>query len=261
MILSDRVQATRHFCKKMSRILQFFRALAMFIVAPLLTLSVSLIAIVWIAVFRLPTDTVHKMVRWWGKAICVTAGIKVRIEGAENCSDDLACIFASNHQSQIDIPALQGYLTANFRWLAKKELFQVPIWGTAMRRAGYIAVDRSHGRQALKSLDKAARRIAEGTSVLIFPEGTRSRDGALLPFKAGALLLAIKAGVPLIPVAISGSHKVLPKGKLLIRPGTITIRIGKPIETAGYNPRQKNELADVLRNEVEKLLNVEQSDS
>jgi 1-acyl-sn-glycerol-3-phosphate acyltransferase len=245
----------------MSKILQFFRALAMLIVVPLLTLLISLLAILWIVVLRLPTDTVHKMVRWWGKAICVTAGIKVRVEGAENCRDEQPCIFASNHQSQTDIPALQGYFLANFRWLAKKELFQVPIWGTAMRRAGYIPVDRSHGRQAMKSLDEAARRIAEGTSVLIFPEGTRSKDGTLLPFKAGALLLAIKAGVPLVPVAISGSRHVLPKGKLLIRPGTITIRMGKPIETAGYTPRQKNELAEVLRNEVKKLLEVEQGSS
>lgn len=238
----------------MSKVFKLFRALSTLIVAPLLTLIISLIAIVWIVVLRLPADTMHRLVRLWGRAICVVAGIRVRVEGAENFRPEETYIFAANHQSQTDIPALQGYFMANFRWLAKKELFQVPIWGAAMRGAGYIAVDRSHGRQAMKSLDEAAQRIAEGTSVLVFPEGTRSPDGALLPFKAGALLLAIKAAVPLVPVAICGSRHVLPRGKLLIRPGTITIRIGKPIQTTGYTSRQKNELADLLRHEVARLL-------
>ena len=123
-----------------------------------------------------------------------------------------------------------------------------------MRKAGYISIDRSHGRQAIKSLDEAAEKIGAGTSVIIFPEGTRSPDGQLHDFKAGAMLLAIKSGVPVVPVAITGTHEILPKGKLMMKPGLAQIRIGQPIETKNYGPRDKHQLAQALHDEVAKLL-------
>jgi len=123
-----------------------------------------------------------------------------------------------------------------------------------MKRAGYIPVDRSRGRQALKSLDEAAKRIADGTSVIIFPEGTRSRDGKLQPFKAGGMVLAIKAGVEIVPVAISGTYEILPKGRLRLQPGNVLIRIGNPIPTGEYRTSQKHELALRLQKEVAGLL-------
>ena len=125
-----------------------------------------------------------------------------------------------------------------------------------MRLAGYIPVDRSHGRKALKSLDEAAKRIADGTSVIIFPEGTRSPDGKLHDFKPGAMVLAIKAGVPLVPVAILGTYVVLPKGKLLAKPGKVEIRVGEPIETRGYTVKQKQELAELIHSRVAELMAV-----
>ena len=142
----------------------------------------------------------------------------------------------------------------DFRWLAKKELFQVPIWGPAMRKAGYIPVDRSHGRQALKSLGEAAQKIAAGTSVIIFPEGTRTKDGKMQNFKAGAMVLAIKSGVDIVPVAIKGTYEILPKGKLLINPGNVSIRVGNPITTKNYTSKDKHGLAKVLQEDVAKLL-------
>jgi 1-acyl-sn-glycerol-3-phosphate acyltransferase len=123
-----------------------------------------------------------------------------------------------------------------------------------MRRAGYIPIDRSHGRQAIKSLDEAAVKIGAGTSVIIFPEGTRSPDGKLHEFKAGAMLLAIKSGVPVVPVAIIGTYEILPKGKLLMKPGKVLIRIGQPIETKSYGSKDKHQLAQALHDEVGKLL-------
>ena len=123
-----------------------------------------------------------------------------------------------------------------------------------MKRAGYIPVDRSRGRQALKSLDEAAKRIADGTSVIIFPEGTRSRDGKLQPFKAGGMVLAIKAGVDIVPVAISGTYEILPKGRLMLQPGNVLIKIGKPIPTSDYRTNQKHELALRLQKDVAGLL-------
>jgi 1-acyl-sn-glycerol-3-phosphate acyltransferase len=169
-------------------------------------------------------------------------------------------IFAANHQSQFDIFVLQGYLGYDFRWLVKMELFRIPVFGKAMEVAGYIPVDRTHGRKALKSLDEAAQRIADGTSVAVFPEGTRSPDGKLGQFKAGAILLAIKAGVPVVPVAITGTHQVLPKGRLLVRPGRVEIRVGAPIAASDYTVKQKQELAERLQAEVAALLEVGAAD-
>ena len=123
-----------------------------------------------------------------------------------------------------------------------------------MHRVGYIPIDRSHGRQALKSLDKAAKQIAAGSSVLIFPEGTRSADGLLHEFKTGAVLLAMKAGVPIVPISFNGSYEVLPKGKLLPKSGLITIRIGPAIPMDHCKASDKQDLARNLRAAVEKLL-------
>ncbi|MCJ7603235.1 MAG: 1-acyl-sn-glycerol-3-phosphate acyltransferase, partial [Desulfobulbaceae bacterium] len=139
-------------------------------------------------------------------------------------------------------------------WLAKKELFQIPLFGRAMQLAGYISIDRSHGREALKSLQEAAERIAAGTSVILFPEGTRSLDGKLHDFKSGGMVLAIKSGVPLVPVGISGTYEILPKGRLLAKPGHVIIRVGKPIETRQFSAGQKHELAAKIQSEVARLI-------
>ena len=192
--------------------------------------------------------------RWSGRMLCRAGGLAVTVRGGEQLDPAKSYIFAVNHQSQFDIFVLQAHLDFDFRWLAKKELFAIPIFGPAMRVAGYIPVDRSHGRRAVQSLDEAAKRIAGGTSVVIFPEGTRSPDGKLQPFKAGAMVLAIKAGVEVVPMAISGTHEVLPKGKLLARSGPVTVTLGEPIPVAAYNLKQKQELAQLLEDKVRELL-------
>ncbi len=236
------------------RVMRFFQSIFVLMLAVPLTLVVSILAIIGVTIFRMHPSRVQMFPRFWGRVICRASGVSVTLEGLENLDHDQHYIFAVNHQSQFDIFALQGYLAHDCRFLAKQELFKIPFFGAGMRLAGYIAVDRSHGRQAVKSLEAAAERIAAGTSVIIFPEGTRSPDGILQPFKAGGMVLAIKAGVPLVPVGITGSFAVLPKGCLLARPGHIHIRIGKPIATRDYELRQKKELADHLHDEVARLL-------
>jgi 1-acyl-sn-glycerol-3-phosphate acyltransferase len=232
-------------------------SLLVLIIVPFITLLVSILALVWMGIFRRPADEAHVFVRYWGKVVCAISGVRVVVEGIENLQPDRPYIFAANHQSQYDIITLQGYLQFNFRWLAKKELFKVPVWGYAMKMTGYIPIDRSHGRQALKSLDQAAKRIAEGTSVIIFPEGTRSADGKLQAFKAGGMVLAIKSGVELVPMAILGTHDILPKGRFTLHPGKVLIRVGKPIATRDYETRQKHELAALLHREIAALLGEE----
>ena len=138
-----------------------------------------------------------------------------------------------NHQGNFDIHALTVAIPRRFAWVAKEELFRIPLFGPAMRRAGYIPLDRSDGRKALKSMRLAAERIAAGTSVVIFPEGTRTKDGALLPFKRGAFMLAARAGVPIVPFTINGSMERNPRNRLELHPGTISVSFQAPVAVAG----------------------------
>lgn len=230
------------------------RGLCVLVLAPLLVGLVSITAIIMVVVFRRPAESVQFLPQSMGRIIARVSGVSVEMTGIEKLDHSRPYIFAANHQSQFDIFVLQGYLGFDYRWLAKKELFKVPVFGYAMRCADYVPVDRANGRKALKSLEEAAQRISNGTSVIIFPEGTRSPDGHLQPFKAGTMVLAIKSGVPVVPVAILGTHEVLPKGKLLAKPGKVWIRVGDPIETSGYTTKQKHELAELLQGKVAELL-------
>lgn len=245
------------FCSIMVSVMSpvyLIRGVCTLIVAPFLTFAVSVLSLVDLTWGRKSEIKVQVFPRYWGRILCWLAGVTVRVEGFENIDPAKTYIFAGNHLSQYDIFSFQGYFPHDFRWIAKKELFEIPIFGRAMHRVGYIPIDRSHGRQALKSLDEAGRRIAGGSSVLIFPEGTRSADGHLREFKTGAVLLAIKAGVPIVPLGFNGSYEVLPKGRLLPRGGEIVIRIGQPIATEQFKSSDKASLAVALQTAVAGLL-------
>ncbi len=166
--------------------------------------------------------------RFWGRLGITMAGIAVTVSGEELIPDG-PFIVMSNHASNFDILAMQGYFPRPLSWIAKKELFNIPVFGWSMRRGGYIALDRGDGRKALKSMDEAAAQIKGGTSVIIFPEGTRTRDGQLLPFKRGGFLLAVKAGVPVVPVSIVGSFAINPGGSL-------GLNLGRPVEIKIHAP-------------------------
>jgi 1-acyl-sn-glycerol-3-phosphate acyltransferase len=235
-------------------LIRFLHGVVVIAVALLSTAAISFAALFMVHVMRRPSRSTRILTTGWGRLILLVAGVRVRKEGGGGLDPVKPYIFAVNHQSQFDILVLSGYLGHPFNWLAKKELFSVPIWGKAMRAGGDIPIDRSHGRKALKSLAEAASHIASGTSVVLFPEGTRSPDGKLRSFKSGGMALAIKAGVPVVPVSIRGTHHILPKGKYFARPGSVTVRVGEPVEVSGYGPRQKQELAERVHREVERLL-------
>lgn len=166
--------------------------------------------------------------RFWGRLGIWLAGVRVQVSGAELLPNG-PIVVMSNHASNFDILALQGFFPRPLSWIAKKELFDIPIFGHSMRHGGYIPLDRGDGRQALKSMEAAAGQIRGGKSVIIFPEGTRTRDGRLLPFKRGGFLLAARAGVPVVPVTINGSFQINPGGALRLYGGTIDIAIQPPI--------------------------------
>jgi len=189
----------------------------------------------------------HLLARFWANSILWVSRIKISVSGIDKLDRARSYIYMPNHQSNADIPLLLGRLPVQFRWLAKAELFKIPIFGRAMRGVGYISIDRSNRKSAFESLKRAACTIRNGTSVLIFPEGTRSRDGRILPFKKGGFVLAVDAGVPIVPIIIRGTREIISKGHFLIRPAPITMQILDPVETAGYTRKTKDALLAHIR--------------
>ncbi|RLA87913.1 MAG: 1-acyl-sn-glycerol-3-phosphate acyltransferase [Deltaproteobacteria bacterium] len=197
-------------------------------------------------------NRVHEVGRWWGRTLLRIAGVAVTIQGLEHLKADQAYIFAANHQSQFDIFVLQACLPGQFRWLAKVELFHIPIFGQALRRMGSLPIDRSNRQAAIRSLDQAAAKVQAGTSIIIFPEGTRGATGQLLPFKKGGFALAIKSGQPIVPVSISGTRFIQPRGALGIHPGPVKVVLGPPLGTSNYTLNRKQELMAELRAAIER---------
>ncbi len=181
--------------------------------------------------------------RRWGEVLLKAAGISVTIEGLENLQTEEPQIVVSNHQSWFDVFALAAHLPVRYRFVAKKELGEIPIFGKAWKSCGHVSVDRGNREAAIASLDQAWREVHEDKlTMVLFPEGTRSPDGKLQPFKKGAFVLAVQGQVPLVPVAIVGSRGIMPKGSFRVRKGVITLRIGPPIPTEGATIRDRNRL-------------------
>ena len=166
----------------------------------------------------------HFCARLWGKIALLANGVQVKVEGLEHLNGKGPYIFMSNHQGCYDIFTLLGHLPFQFKWLAKKELFSIPFLGWAMAAVGYISIDREGTRETVEAMNEAAQKIRDGMSVVIFPEGSRSPDGSIQPFKKGGFTLAIKSKVPIVPIAISGSREIMPKDRLTVTPGEIRMR-------------------------------------
>jgi 1-acyl-sn-glycerol-3-phosphate acyltransferase len=175
--------------------------------------------------------------------VCRVAGMRTRVEGLENIPPGTV-LFAANHTSNADGPAIVGAIPRRIAILGKKSLFTIPIVGTAFRLADFVPVDRHNRGQAAASIEVAAEKMKNGVSFLIYPEGTRSSDGRLLPFRRGAFVLAIKAGVPVVPVACSGAHRVIPKKSYRITPGEVVVRFCPAIDSSQYSIARRNELAE-----------------
>ncbi len=221
--------------------------------ALLVTLGVAITGFIsfWCIIFSIIPNSenrIHKIANLWAKILLLISNTKVEVIGKENILQGKPQIFMANHQSDFDILIVLGHVPGQFRWIAKKELFNIPIFGAAMKTAGYIEIDRNNHERAMQSMDEAALRIREGKSVMTFPEGTRSRDGEIKSFKQGTFHLAIKSGVPIIPVSIIGSGQIMPKRSLKITPGKVKLVIGKPVEVKNYTTENRHELINDVRN-------------
>jgi 1-acyl-sn-glycerol-3-phosphate acyltransferase len=186
------------------------------------------------------------------------SGIRTVVEGAEHIQRDRAAVYAANHTSQVEPPIIFDMLRDLFprlRILYKAELRKLPILVRAFDLAGFVPLERGNRDQSLPAIDRAADALREGNSFLIFPEGTRSRTGELLPFKKGGFILAIKGQAPIVPVAISGARAAMRKGSLLIYPVTVRVRVSPPIETTGMALDDRDRLVEAVRAQIETLLN------
>ncbi len=222
-----------------------WRALFFFVFFAPLTGGCSIVAIIG-TLFDASGAFAHGCARFWSRTSLAMSRVKVTTVGTELIPKTGPVIYMGNHQSNFDILALTVAIPRRFSWLAKEELFRVPFFGGAMRRAGYIPLDRSDGRQALKSIDEAAKRIRDGVSVVIFPEGTRTHDGSLLPFKKGGFTLASRAAVPVVPFTINGSRRINPRNRFALYPGSISITFAPPVFPEGTG----NPARELLREEV-----------
>jgi 1-acyl-sn-glycerol-3-phosphate acyltransferase len=228
-------------------------------VDPLIILSTILCGSVSVAL-SLFDRTGRKMVavaRAWARSLLGIARVRVTVEGLERIDPNAAYVFVSNHLSYMDTPVVLSHIPVQFRFMAKDGLFKIPFLGTHLIQAGHIPVPREDPRAAVKTLSVAAQAIRDrGVSVLVFPEGGRSMDGVLQEFKEGAAYIAIKAGVPAVPVALVGTRGILAMGSWTFRSGPVTLRIGEPIPTAGLTLRDRSEVTATLRQRIVAMMSL-----
>lgn len=195
--------------------------------------------------------------RWWGyypahywaKCWCWLALVRVRVRGRKNISKGRSYVFVANHQSAYDIFSIYGYLGHQFRWMMKKSLERIPLVGYACRRAGHIYVDKHSPAAVRLTMETAEKRLRGGMSVVVFPEGSRTKDGHIHAFRRGAYMLAMEFNLPVVPVTVDGAYNIMPPDALLMRPGLITITIHKPIE-AGEDGHDLTALMEQSRDAI-----------
>ena len=188
----------------------------------------------------------HRVARAWAAFVLLTLGVRVAVSGSENLPSEPA-VYAANHGSALDIPILFGHLPVSFRIVHKKSLSLIPFLGWYLFLAGHVAIDRGNAFRARRSLSAAAERIRKGTSIAVFPEGTRSPDAEVRLFKRGSFSLALEAGVPVVPISLVGVKRLAPRGIRTLRQGIVGLRIHPPVATAEYAPDRAEDLAERVR--------------
>jgi 1-acyl-sn-glycerol-3-phosphate acyltransferase len=234
----------------LSRLRAWFLIDPVIILATIVFGTISMLA----SAFDRSGRTQHAVARAWARILLAVSGARVRVEGLEKLVPGASYVVVANHASYMDTPLVLAHIPLQFRFFAKEGLFRIPLLGGHLRRAGHLPVARDNPRASLKSLTEGARLVRErGVSVVLFPEGGRS-PAEMREFKEGAAYLAIKAGVPAVPIGITGTREVLPMSSFHVRPHAVTLRIGDPIPTKGLKLDARAELNHALRCRVAELI-------
>lgn len=186
----------------------------------------------------------------WSRLCCAIAPLKVNIAGKENYSRFKSYVVVANHQSMADIPVIHGFIGLKIKWVIKQELRKIPVFGAACHYLGCIFVDRSNHEAALRSIHRAKRQLSNKSSVLFFAEGTRSRNGQVMPFKKGAFVFAMETGLPILPVTIKNSADILPSDTMDLTPGSVDIVVHRPVHVSPYHEKNLEELVERTRQTV-----------
>jgi 1-acyl-sn-glycerol-3-phosphate acyltransferase len=222
-------------------------------------LNTFVLALIIIAIspFDRKGNLVHFVGKFWSLLNIYLSGTRLAIKGKEKIEKGRTYIVMSNHQSLVDPWVLIGKLPLQLRWTVKPEVKKMPVFGYALDRMGHIYLGRRRRKDTVMSLEIAIQKIREGSSVVFFPEGTRSKDGRLLKFHKGGALIAIRSGVPILPVTINGSRFVLPKGTLAVMPGKIQVIVGDLIDPGMFDEGKKDELMAAVKSAIEQNLDLE----
>lgn len=231
------------------------RAIRSGVVWPLIFLATALFGIPAIFAALLPPrgDWFLRFARGWARTLLAIAGVRVSVKNGERLPGDRSFVVAANHESFCDVLVLLAHLPMQVRFLAKRSVFRVPILGWSIAAAGFIPVDREERSRSAAAVEAALKRLRGGRSVVVFPEETRTKSGELLPFKKGAAHLALASGLPILPLGLAGTFRVLPRGTLVITPGPVVLAVGDPIETEGRHRRDRAALTEELRERVRAL--------
>jgi 1-acyl-sn-glycerol-3-phosphate acyltransferase len=239
----------------MPPVIDWLRSLAAFV---LLALYIAIVGPPALAAAFLTGRAGHVFVlgRFGASAVRRLLGIRLEVAGLEHVAGDRPALYCINHRSNVDVVAFEALFPRcpRLRGLYKAEVGQVPVLGRAMRLVGFVPVDRANRASAIAAVDAAAARLAAGDSFIIAPEGTRARSDEMLPFKKGGFIMAIKARVPVVPVALHGAAEAMPRGRFWVTPGVVRVEIGEPISTAGLTLDDRDRLMVTVRERMEAML-------
>ena len=224
---------------------------AQFIVAAAFSLFMGFLEILCLPIDRRRGRVFHTLARFWARTALAICRVHVRVKGVKNLDRGQSYVYVSNHASMFDIPAILASVPDQIRIVYKKELEVIPFFGWGLKWGHYIGIDRGRGSDAMKSIEEAIGKIHNGQSLLLYAEGTRTLDGKLQPFKRGAFNIAVRAGVPVVPLTVNGSFRILPKRSIVINPGNVELVLGKPILLTGLSGREAEwQLMDQVHNAI-----------
>jgi len=213
-----------------------------FIIAVFFSLFMGFLEIVCLPIDRRQGRLFHALARFWARTALAICRVRVRVQGLENLDLNRSYVYVSNHASMFDIPAILASVPDQIRIVYKKELEIIPFFGWGLKWGHYIGIDRGRSSRALKSIEEAIAKIRNGQSLLLYAEGTRTLDGRLQPFKRGAFTIAVRSGVPVVPLTVNGSFRILPKRSIIIQPGDVDVVLGKPIIITASSSREAERL-------------------